>query len=78
MDAETGGQKSALDTANVHRDGKSGDDTGKIRAETASFRSRTVSAVREDWVVDVAGIEPVTPSMSTRCSPAELRALKPD
>ena len=22
------------------------------------------------------GIEPVTPSMSTRCSPAELRALK--
>jgi hypothetical protein len=51
LDAETGGQKSALDTANVHRDGKSGDDTGEIRAETASFLSRTVSLVREDWMV---------------------------
>ena len=61
MDAETGGQKSALDTANVHRDGKSGDDTGEIRAETASFRSTTVSAVREDWMVGATGIEPVTP-----------------
>jgi hypothetical protein len=29
------------------------------------------------WVVGATGIEPVTPSMSTRCSPAELRALKP-
>ena len=28
------------------------------------------------WVVGATGIEPVTPSMSTRCSPAELRALK--
>ena len=27
------------------------------------------------WVVGATGIEPVTPSMSTRCSPAELRAL---
>src|ERR1019366_3779388 len=26
-------------------------------------------------VVGMTGIEPVTPSMSTRCSPAELRAL---
>jgi len=25
--------------------------------------------------VDATGIEPVTPSMSTRCSPAELRIL---
>ena len=24
-------------------------------------------------MVDATGIEPVTPSMSTRCSPAELR-----
>src|SRR5260370_19580651 len=40
---------------------------GKIPAETASFRSRTVFAVREDWVVETiwtklaaphAGIEP--------------------
>src|SRR6185312_12578933 len=29
-----------------------------------------------DWMVGATGIEPVTPSMSTRCSPAELRALK--
>ena len=28
-------------------------------------------------MVGATGIEPVTPSMSTRCSPAELRALKP-
>src|SRR2546430_7244888 len=28
------------------------------------------------WVVGATGIEPVTPSMSTRCSPAELRALE--
>lgn len=27
-------------------------------------------------MVGTTGIEPVTPSMSTRCSPAELRALK--
>ncbi len=26
-------------------------------------------------MVGTTGIEPVTPSMSTRCSPAELRAL---
>ena len=50
---------------------------GNIPAETASFLSTTVSAVREDWLVGATGIEPVTPSMSTRCSPAELRALKP-
>src|SRR5450755_4256984 len=28
------------------------------------------------WMVGATGIEPVTPSMSTRCSPAELRAPK--
>src|SRR6476646_5687895 len=28
------------------------------------------------WMVGATGIEPVTPSMSTRCSPAELRALR--
>jgi len=42
---------------------------GKIPAETASFRSTMVSAVREDWVVETiwtklpaphAGIEPVS------------------
>jgi len=37
LDAETGGQKSALETADVRRDGKSGDDTGEIPAETAFF-----------------------------------------
>jgi len=61
LDAETGGQKSALDTANVHRDGKSGDDTDEIRAETASFRSATVSAVQKDWMVVCAvRYEPVS------------------
>src|SRR5664279_4012252 len=35
------------------------------------------SSIPEDWVVGATGIEPVTPSMSTRCSPAELRALRP-
>src|SRR5258706_6256828 len=34
---------------------------GKIPAETAYFRSTTVSAVREDWmVVDAVGCEPVS------------------
>src|SRR6266850_827231 len=46
---------------------------GKIPAETASFRSTTVSAVREDWMVEVVGhklkthhpvIEPVSESES--------------
>ena len=37
LDAETGGQKSALETANVHRDRKSGDDTGEILAENGLF-----------------------------------------
>ena len=38
--------------------------------------SRTLYNFRV-WVVGATGIEPVTPSMSTRCSPAELRALRP-
>jgi hypothetical protein len=42
----------ALETADVHRDRKSGDETGEIPAETASLRSTTVSAVREDWMVE--------------------------
>ncbi len=33
---------------------------------------RTKAAEIEE-MVDATGIEPVTPSMSTRCSPAELR-----
>jgi hypothetical protein len=61
LDAETGGQKLALETADVHRDRKSGDETGEIPAETASLRSTTVSAVREDWmVVGAVGCEPVS------------------
>src|SRR4029077_8944346 len=40
---------------------------GKIPAETASFRSTTVSPVREDWMVGTTGIAPVAPSMSTQC-----------
>jgi hypothetical protein len=39
-------------------------------------RNRQVSRLREngDWMVGATGIEPVTPSMSRRCSSAELRA----
>jgi hypothetical protein len=48
LDAETGGQKSALETADVHRDRKSGDDTDEIPAETASLESPTKCAVWED------------------------------
>src|SRR5258707_1490544 len=71
-----GGQKSALETVDAHRDRKSSDDTGEIPAETASLESPTKRAVWEDWMVGATGIEPVTPSMSTRGSPAELRALR--
>jgi hypothetical protein len=39
LEAETG--ESALEAADVHRDGKSGDDTGEIPTETASLESPT-------------------------------------
>jgi hypothetical protein len=55
LDAETGGQKSALETADVHRDRKSGDDTGEIPAETASLEPPTKCAVWEDWMVEALG-----------------------
>jgi hypothetical protein len=65
LDAETGGQKSALETADVYRDTKSGDDTGEIPAETASLESPTKCAVWEDWMVMCAVIcEPVSPGHS--------------
>jgi hypothetical protein len=57
LDAETGGQKSAQETADVHRDRKSGDDTGEIPAETASLESPTKCAVWEDWMVGAPGLE---------------------
>jgi len=61
LDAETGGQKSALETADVRRDGKSGDDTGEIPAETTSLESPTKCAVWEDWMVVCAvPCEPVS------------------
>ena len=61
MDAETGGQKSAQETADFHRDRKSGDDTGEIPAETASLESPTNAAVWEDWMVVCAvRYEPVS------------------
>jgi hypothetical protein len=61
LDAETGGQKSALETADVHRDRKSGDDTGEIPAETASLESPAKCAVWEDWMVETEGTELPTP-----------------
>ncbi len=61
LDAETGGQKSTLETADVHRDRKSGDDTGEIPVETASLESPTKCAVCEDWMVVCAvRYEPVS------------------
>jgi hypothetical protein len=60
LDAETGGQKSALETADVHRDGKSRDDTGEIPAETASLEADEMR-VWEDWMVVCAvRYEPVS------------------
>src|SRR6266851_299162 len=41
---------------------------GKIPAETASFRSTTVSAVREDWMVETEGTELPTPTQSSNRS----------
>jgi hypothetical protein len=52
LDAETGGQKSALETADVHRDRKPGDDTGEILAETASLEAPTKCAVWDNWMVE--------------------------
>jgi hypothetical protein len=69
LDAETGGQKSAAETADVYRDRRSGDDTDEIPAETASLESPTKCAVWEDWMVEMiwtklaaphAVIEPVS------------------
>ena len=40
-----------METADVYRDRKSGDDTGEIPAETASLESPTKRAVWEDWMV---------------------------
>ena len=55
----------ALETADVHRDRKSGDDTGEICAETAGFESAWKSAVREDWMVVCAvRYEPVSTEIS--------------
>src|SRR5258707_11328751 len=77
LDAETGGQKLTQETANVWGDRKTGTTPANIPAETAYLESVWKPVVRSDWMVGATGIEPVTPSMSTRCSPAELRALKP-
>jgi hypothetical protein len=50
----------------------------KIPAETASFRSTAVSAVREDWmVVDAVGCEPVSAS-KIPVMRSEQRNLKED
>jgi hypothetical protein len=50
---------------------------GDRRPKPAGSDGTTSGLVAVDWgMVGATGIEPVTPSMSTRCSPAELRALK--
>jgi hypothetical protein len=68
LDAKTGGQKSALETADAHRDRKSGDDTGEIPAETAFLESPTKCAVWEDWMVETEGTKLPTPHAVTRTS----------
>src|SRR6266849_3239315 len=76
LDAETGRQKSPLNLANGCRDINPRSRWPEIPAETPYFESYRKRAVCGDWMVGATGIEPVTPSMSTRCSPAELRALE--
>src|SRR6266436_4064775 len=61
LDAETGAKKIHPRDRHVGRDRGTWKIGGKIPAETASFRSRTVFAVREDWVVVCAvRYEPVS------------------
>src|SRR5258705_12114528 len=65
LDAETGGPKSTRETVFVGTRPGTLKIGGKIPAETASFRSTTVSAVREDWMVVCAVTrEPVSASQS--------------
>jgi hypothetical protein len=64
------------DAITIRRDGISRTTTSNVPARTPFFRWGVVSAVWKDCMVGATGIEPVTPSMSTRCSPAELRALR--
>ena len=45
----------------------------KHEEATRSQRESPNQLSNEGKMVDATGIEPVTPSMSTRCSPAELR-----
>jgi hypothetical protein len=47
---------------------------GKIPAETASFRSTTVSAVREDWMAEMVWFELAAPHavLSNRVSATRL------
>jgi hypothetical protein len=47
---------------------------GKIPAETAYFRSTTVSAVREDWMVEMVWFELAAPHavLSNRVSATRL------
>ena len=51
----------------------SGELAPKLPISRRDFRRSRRTPVTPGWVVDATGIEPVTPSMSTRCSPAELR-----
>src|SRR6266581_6465455 len=64
-----------------------GDPTFRIMEIPAAHNSQAGHLARGDGSIDpffdscggmvgATGIEPVTPSMSTRCSPAELRALE--
>ena len=69
LDAETGGQKSAQETANACRDRKAGTIPANIPAETAYLEFAWKPVVRSDWMVETiwtklhaphAVIEPVS------------------
>ena len=61
LDAETGGQNSTRETANVCRDRKGRNNTGGNPRRNGLFGSTWKSAVREDWVVVCAvRYEPVS------------------
>ena len=61
MDAETGGQKSAQETANACRDRKAETIPADIPAETAYLEFSWKPVVRSDWMVEIIWTKLVAP-----------------
>ena len=68
MTRRQGAKNRAQKCANARRDENPGIEWPKIPAETPYLASYRKPPVCADWMVGATGIEPVTPSMSTRCS----------